>query len=144
MSTEDLKQQVHTFIIKETNFLRNKDKMTDDELRNFVDNAIMQLCKEQDIVPTVEQRQKIIRDLVSAVVSMGALQPLMDDPTVTEIMVNGAEKVYVQRAGKMILTDVKFESNQSLSHTIQKILAGSGTSKRVDESSPFADLSLPD
>lgn len=144
MSTEDLKVKVHSYIINETDFLKKKDKMNDDELRQFVDNAILQLCREQQIVSSLEQRQAIIRDLVSAVVSMGPLQPLMDDPTVTEIMVNGAHNVYVQRAGKMILTDIKFESNQSLSHTIQKILAGSGTSKRVDESSPYADLSLPD
>ena len=144
MSTEDLKQKVHAYIINETDFLKNKDKMNDDELRSFVDNAIIQLCRDQQIESSIKQRQKIIRDLVSAIVSMGILQPLMDDPTVTEIMVNGAEKVYVQRYGKLELTDIKFESNQSLVHTVHKILAGSGTSRRVDESCPYADLSLPD
>ncbi|MCA9406644.1 MAG: CpaF family protein, partial [Candidatus Omnitrophica bacterium] len=76
--------------------------------------------------------------------SLGPLRPLMEDKTITEIMINGADKIYVQRHGKIVLSDVTFESNKELLHTIQKILSASGSNHRVDESSPYVDFSLPD
>lgn len=144
MLTEELKQKVHRYIITQTDFLKLKDRMNDDQLRAFVDSAIVQLCREQNIESAVEQRTTIIRDFVSALVSMGPLQPLMEDKAITEIMVNGIEQIYIQRDGRLEMTDIQFETNQNLMYTIQKILAGSGTNKRVDESSPYVDLSLPD
>ena len=82
--------------------------------------------------------------MVSAVISMGPLRLLMEDQSITEIMINGPKKIYIQRDGHISLTDIKFEDDRQLAHTIQKILAGSGTNKRVDESSPFVDFSLTD
>ncbi len=144
MDYGDLKQIVHQYLIKKTEFLKVKDNMNDDQLRVFVDKALTNLCVDERIDIPTSTRIMLIRELVSAVVSLGPLRPLIEDKTITEIMINGPSSIYVQRDGKITLTDVKFGSNEQLVHTIQKILAGSGSNRRVDESSPYVDFSLPD
>jgi pilus assembly protein CpaF len=144
MEYGDLKQIVHQYLIKKTDFLKVKDNMNDDQLRVFVDKALTNLCVDERIDIPTSTRIMLIRELVSAVVSLGPLRPLIEDKTITEIMINGPSAIYVQRDGKITLTDVKFGSNENLVHTIQKILAGSGSNRRVDESSPYVDFSLPD
>lgn len=137
---EDIKQRVHQYLIKKTDFLKVKDSMNDDQLRVFVDQALSHMCAEDHSELPISTRILLIRELVSAVVSLGPLRPLIEDKTITEIMINGASSVYIQRGGKIILTDVTFGSNEKLLHTIQKILAGSGSNRRVDESSPYVDF----
>lgn len=144
MVNEEIKEKVHRYLIKETDFLRIKDSLNEDQLRSFVDQAVVELCTQNRIEITLDQRMAIIRDLVSAVLSLGPLRPLMEDKTISEIMINGCHQVYIQRDGKMILTDARFDNNRQLLHTIQKILAASGSNKRVDESSPYVDFSLHD
>jgi pilus assembly protein CpaF len=93
---------------------------------------------------STEERQSILRELAASIVSLGALRPFVEDPTISEIMVNGPKSIYVQRAGKIEKTKVTFPDNANLLHTIQKILAASSTSRRVDESSPYVDFSMAD
>ena len=68
----------------------------------------------------------------------------MEDNSVSEVMVNGPNAIYVQRYGKIELTDIKFDTNQHLAHTIQKLLVASGTSRRVNKASPYVDFSITD
>ncbi len=141
---EDLRERINRYLLTGTDFLKVKDTMNEDQLRLFVDQAISDFCSEHFVEISMEERAVLIRTLVSAVMSLGPIRPLMEDKSVTEIMINGPKQIYVQREGKLILTDIKFDDNNHLLHTIQKILAGSGTNKRVDESSPYVDFSLPD
>ena len=140
----DFRTKVHQYLIKKTDFLQVKDRMSEDQLRVFVDKSITELCKEENIVILTEQRLTLFRELVSAVISLGPLRPLMDVKTISEVMVDGANAVYIQRNGQIELSNVKFTDNNHLVHTVQKILAASGSNKRVDESSPYVDFSLPD
>jgi pilus assembly protein CpaF len=142
MIDSEIKSRIHQHLIQKTDFLKVKDKLTEDQLRVFVDKAITELCFEDQIEMSTEMRISLIRELVSAVVSLGPIRPFMEDKEVTEVMINGANQIYIQKSGKLILTDVKFNSNQHLLHTIQKILAASGSSRRVDESSPYVDFSM--
>ncbi|MBN1870335.1 MAG: CpaF family protein [Candidatus Omnitrophica bacterium] len=144
MSEDDIRARINRHLIKETEFLKVKDTMTEDQLRSFVDQSITDVCQQHNFNLDDETRIEIIRTLVSAVRSMGPLRPLMEDPTISEIMVNGAKQVYIQRDGRIYKSDIKFESNHELFHTVQKILSGSGSNKRVDESSPYVDFSLAD
>jgi pilus assembly protein CpaF len=144
MEHEDIKSRIHHYLISKTNFLKVKDTMSEDHLRVFVDSAIIELCKEQKMEMTFDERASIIRELVSAVVSLGPLRPLVEDPTITEIMINGPKQVYIQRHGRIELCPVQFRNHDDLMHTVQKILASATTSRRVDESSPYVDFSLPD
>lgn len=144
MGNNDLRDAVNHYLIKETDFLKVKDSLTEDQLRKFIDEAIVRMCQEQNVVLEKDVRAVVIRDLVSALVSMGPLRPLMEDKTISEIMINGPKQIYLQRSGRISLSDIKFDNNAQLVHTIQKILASSGSNKRVDESSPYVDFMLKD
>ncbi|MCD4780525.1 MAG: Flp pilus assembly complex ATPase component TadA [Candidatus Omnitrophica bacterium] len=144
MKDEELREEVNRYLLYETDFIKVKEKMREDDLRLFVDQAISDLCRLEGIRLEPEQRMNIIRSIVSAVVSLGPIRPLMEDKTVTEIMVNGAQHIFVQREGRIVKTDIRFEDSHHLTHTVQKLLAGSGSNKRVDESQPYVDFSLPD
>lgn len=141
---QDLRDKVNRYLINSTEFLKVKDQMTEDQLRNFVNRAIDDMVNEEDLEISMTERGALIKSLVSAVLSLGPLRPLMEDPTVTEVMVNGHDTVYIQRHGRLFKTDIKFDSNQELAHTVQKILQTSESNKRCDESSPYVDFSLRD
>ncbi|MCA9392618.1 MAG: CpaF family protein [Candidatus Omnitrophica bacterium] len=141
---EDLRDKVNRYLINSTEFLKVKDQMTEDQLRAFVNRSIDDMINEQDLEISMEERGALIKSMVSAVLSLGPLRPLMEDETITEIMVNGYDTIYIQRFGKIEKTDVKFESNAALAHTTQKILATSESNKRCDESNPYVDFSLRD
>jgi pilus assembly protein CpaF len=140
----DIKSRIHHYLISRTNFLELKDKMNEDQLRIYIDNAITTLSTESKTTISFEDRSQVIRDLVSAITSLGPIRPLVEDPAVTEIMINGAKNIYIQRHGKIEKTNVQFTDNSALVHTVHKILAASGSSRRVDESSPYVDFSMND
>jgi len=140
----EIKARIHHYLVSKTNFLEIKDTMQEDQLRTFVDGAITKLCQEAKLTITLDERLSVLRELAASVVSLGALRPFIEDNSITEIMVNGAKSIYIQRSGKIEKTTVTFPDNANLMHTIQKILAVSGTSRRVDESSPYVDFSMPD
>ena len=144
LSASEMKELIQNYLINKTNFLQIKDTVGDDGLRSFVDTSITTLCREKQLMITMDDRMRIIRELVSGVVSLGPLRPLIEDPTITEIMVNGHRTVYIQRRGMIEKTNIMFEDNQALMHTVQKILAASQSSRRVDESSPYVDFSMVD
>src|SRR3972149_306950 len=128
---EDIKERVHRYLINETEFLKVKDRMTEDQLRSFVNDAILDLCHQEKIRMEPEHRLILVRTLVSAIISLGPLRPLMEDKAVTEIMVNGYNRVYIQKEGRISLTDIKFDDNRHLQHTIHKLLTASGSNKRL-------------
>jgi pilus assembly protein CpaF len=140
----EIKARIHHYLISKTNFLEVKDSMQEEQLRAFVDTAINRLCQETKITITLEERLTILRELATTIASLGPLRPFMEDPTVSEVMINGCKSVYIQRAGQIIKTNVSFPSNENLMHSIQKILAASSSSRRVDESSPYVDFSMAD
>ncbi len=141
---DTIKSRVHQYLIAKSDFLKVKDKMPEEQLRIYVAKTIDELCGEHRIFLEADDRATLIRELVSTVVSYGPIRPLIEDQSISEIMINGPEKVYIQRAGKILLTDIKFGSSHHLTHTIQRMLAASGGNRRVDESSPYVDFSLSD
>ena len=141
---KEIKSRIHHYLISKTNFLQVKDTLSEDQLRVFVDQSITSLCVETKLIVTMEDRTAIIRELVGGITSLGPIRPLVEDPTITEIMINGAKTIYVQRQGRIEKTNITFTDNAALIHTVQKVLATSGSSRRVDESSPYVDFSLPD
>jgi pilus assembly protein CpaF len=89
-----------------------------------------------------EDRRRLIHELTDEVLGYGPLQPLLDDPAVTEVMVNGPETVYVERAGHIVRTPATFASEEHLRRVIERIVSRVG--RRIDESSPLVDARLPD
>lgn len=141
---DDIKNKVQQYLITKTDFLTMKDKLSEDELRVFVIKTINDLCEKSQVPLTDHERATMVREIVGAVVSLGPLRPLVEDPNISEIMVNGPKSIYIQRRGRIELTDIKFDDTRHLIHVIQKMLSAAGSSRRVDESSPYVDFSLRD
>lgn len=144
MSIAEIRSLISQYLIHKTDFVKVKDRLTEDQLRVYVDRAITNLSAEEGLDISMEERIALIRSFVESTISLGPLRSLMEDPEISEIMVNGPDKVFVQKFGKIVLSDIKFENIDQLHHTIQKLLASSGTSGRIDESSPYVDFCLQD
>ncbi|MCL6553143.1 MAG: CpaF family protein, partial [Firmicutes bacterium] len=99
------------------------------------------LDRENDLLPR-EERARLIRDIVNEALGYGPIEPLVQDPTITEVMVNGPNQVYVEQGGKLYLTDVRFRDDQHVLRIIDKIVSEVG--RRIDESQPYVDARLPD
>ncbi|MGE5279256.1 MAG: CpaF family protein [Deltaproteobacteria bacterium] len=111
-------------------------------LKKEINKAIDYFVALERISLSDDERAKLLSELVDEVLGLGPLTPLVSDPNVTEIMVNGPGNVYAERNGRMVLTDIRFEGTRHLMQTIEKIMAP--TQRRVDESSPYVDCSLSD
>ena len=87
------------------------------------------------------ERTRLIRQVIDEAIGLGVLEPLLADPTVTEIMVNGTDKIYVERDGRLQRSEITFADEAQLYQTIDRIV--SQVNRRVDESSPMVDARLP-
>lgn len=97
--------------------------------------------REEESFETVDTK-KVVQELINDVTGYGPINPLLLDPEITEVMVNGPQKVYVEKHGKIELTNVKFRDNEQVMNIIDKIVSPLG--RRIDESSPMVDARLPD
>ncbi len=113
-----------------------------DEVRTTIEEMFDAILNEENIILGRAERQRLFEQIVAEILGYGPLQPLLVDPTITEIMVNGADQVYVERAGKLERTNLTFESDEHVMRIIDRIVAPLG--RRIDESSPYVDARLPD
>jgi pilus assembly protein CpaF len=93
-------------------------------------------------ISSMEVRKKITQEIIDEALGLGPLEEFLKDPTITEVMVNNKDQVYIERMGKLILTTKKFTSNEQVRVIIERILAPLG--RRIDESIPYVDARLPD
>ena len=141
-----LKMKVHRNVVTALETERIKvsdDAAVNQETRKRVDGIINGLLQKETATPlTREQRVKFINELLDEILGLGPLEELMRDPSVTEIMVNAFDKVYIEKAGKLILTKYKFRSNEQIMQVMKRIVAPLG--RRIDESVPLVDARLKD
>jgi pilus assembly protein CpaF len=116
--------------------------MSDTELEGLVHQRLRELLDEEEPGLSAQEKLLIVRQIGDSVLGLGPLEPSVRDPEVTEIMVNGWDSIYVERAGKIYWTGAKFHDDSQLRRTIDKIVGKVG--RRIDESSPYADARLPD
>jgi len=88
------------------------------------------------------ERARLFEQIVAEILGFGPLQPLLEDESITEIMVNGAKNIYIERKGKLLRVPLTFENDEHVMRIIEKIVAPLG--RRIDESSPYVDARLPD
>lgn len=136
----DLKTRVQTRLLAEIDTTLDVSKL--EEVRQTIQDLFEQILLEENIVLTRPERQRLLDSITNEILGFGPLQPLLSDPTVTEIMVNGYQNVYVERSGKLQKTAVKFDSNEHVMRIIERIVSPLG--RRVDEASPYVDARLPD
>jgi pilus assembly protein CpaF len=118
------------------------DALSDADLRRLVHTRLQDLLAEEEVPLSVQEKAQIIQQIGDSILGLGPLERFIRDPEITEIMVNGPHKVYVERDGKLHRTDAFFRSEDELRHAIDKIVARVG--RRVDESSPYVDARLAD
>jgi pilus assembly protein CpaF len=117
-------------------------QLSPDELRSRLRTIVEQLVAAEGIVMSAGEQSGLAEAVLDELTGHGPLESLLHDPTVTDVLVNGCDKVYVERSGKLSLTDIRFRDNRHLVHTIQRMVARIG--RRIDESSPMVDARLPD
>lgn len=140
----ELKRHIHGLILEYLDRRRaNLHGMSANELRIEAENATTDVIQKhiKRIPPEITESQ-LIKEVVAETVGLGALEPLLADPDVSEIMVNGSDRIYVERNGLIKLTSHRFSSDQSLLGVIDRIVAPIG--RRIDESSPMVDARLAD
>jgi pilus assembly protein CpaF len=112
------------------------------ELRAEINAITSEQLAEMGVVLNREDRQMLNVELFDEVTGLGPLEPLLKDDTVNDILVNGPNRVFVERAGRLELTDVRFKDERHLLRIIDKIVSAVG--RRVDESNPYVDARLKD
>lgn len=137
-----LKGRVREDFIAKYSSILFKSAGNKEEVAAVVRKILEGILSQPRSVLKEQERENIINELVDEFSGFGPIEKLMLDPDVTEIMINGTQNVYVEKFGKKILTNMKFDSDQQLMYVIQKILAP--TRRRVDESVPYTDICLPD
>ena len=111
-------------------------------LRNRVEELVDEKLRAERLPYSRAVRNRLVADMADEILGYGPIEPLLRDPTVTEVMVNRADQVYCERFGKLELTDIQFRAFEHIRHVIDKIVTPLG--RRVDESSPMVDARLPD
>ncbi len=136
----DLKTRVQNKLLAELD--PSMDVTRTDEVRRTIQDLFEQILTEENIVLSRPERARLFEQIAAEILGFGPLQPLLEDDTITEIMVNGAKNIYIERKGKIHRVPVTFENNDHVLRIIDRIVAPLG--RRIDEASPYVDARLPD
>jgi pilus assembly protein CpaF len=136
----DLKTRIQNKLISELD--PTMDVTKTDEVRRTIEEMYHNILADEHIVLSRSERQRLFEQIVAEILGLGPLEPLLADPLVTEIMVNGAKNIYVERGGRITRANLVFESDEHLMRIIERIVAPLG--RRIDESSPYVDARLAD
>jgi len=140
--TEDIKKKIHLKLIEELSDIIFRKNINDAELKSKVNSSAQKLVYENDFPLTIEEKTKIIGEIVDDIVGHGPIEEFLRDNEVTEIMINNPHTIYIEKFGKIYKTNKSFLDENHLMRIIDKIVSRIG--RRVDESSPYVDARLPD
>ena len=138
---QQLKTTLHRELLTQID-LEKLTSLEDVKAKAQVQEVIQILIAKQDTPLSTSERDRLLREVLHEVFGLGPLEPLLQDATINDILVNTYRKVYIERAGVLEKTNVSFKDDAHLSHIIDKIVSQVG--RRVDESSPMCDARLPD
>jgi pilus assembly protein CpaF len=136
----DLKKQVQERLLAELDS-NSMDLDNSAQVRQTIETAYNNILARENIALSRQEREQLFEQIVAEIIGYGPIEPLLADEDITEIMVNGPRKVYIERGGKIIKTPIVFESNEHVARVIDRIIAPLG--RRCDESSPYVDARLP-
>ena len=138
---QELKTGIHRDLLNKVD-LEKVATVRDERTRRQVLGVIQDLISNLKTPMSGPEKERLSLEVLDEVFGLGPLEPLLQDPTISDILVNGYKEVYVERAGMLEETQIMFKDNTHLSHIIDKIVSAVG--RRVDESSPMVDARLPD
>ncbi len=137
----ELKAEIHKKLIGVIN-LERVSSIPKERIRSEIGRVVEQLLEAERIPMTTGEQNKIVEEVLDEVLGLGPLEPLLKDPGISDILVNGFNKVYIERQGKLSLSPIRFRDNVHLLHIIEKIVSLVG--RRVDEANPIVDARLLD
>ncbi|MFN0114523.1 MAG: CpaF family protein [Paracoccaceae bacterium] len=137
----ELKVELHKRLLDNLN-LSALENATESDLRQEIVSISTEALDELSVILNKEERGSLFQDLYDEVMGLGPLEPLLKDDTVNDILVNGPQQIFVERGGKLTLTDITFKDERHLLRIIDKIVSAVG--RRVDESNPYCDARLAD
>jgi len=139
---EDIKKNIHLKLIEELSDIIFRKNINDAELKSKVGSSAQKLVYDNDFPLTIEEKTKIIGEIIDDIVGHGPIEEFLRDNEVTEIMINNPSTIYVEKFGMIYKTNKSFLDENHLIRIIDKIVSRIG--RRVDESSPYVDARLPD
>lgn len=138
---QQLKSRIHRRLLDSLD-LSNLARISQELLESEINRAVEGLVQSESLPLNRMERQRLMVEVLHETLGLGPLEPLLLDPDISDILVNGAEQIYIERRGKLELTDVVFKDDAHLMQIIDRIISRVG--RRVDESSPMVDARLPD
>ena len=140
-SFDELKQLIHGRLVDKLD-LSKVSELAGDTLRKEIRVVVERLCDTENPLLNRVEKERLIDEVLDETLGLGPLELLLKDPTISDILINGPHKIFVERKGKMTLSEVKFRDNDHLLQIIDRIVSKMG--RRVDETSPMVDARLPD
>jgi pilus assembly protein CpaF len=137
----ELKAEIHHKLVDQLD-LTKLSQNASEEIRTEVRQIVGDLCEESDSLLNFNERQRLVQEVLDETFGLGPLEQLLADAQISDILINGPQHVYVEKAGRLMLTEVKFKDNGHLLHVIDKIVSPLG--RRCDEVSPMVDARLKD
>jgi pilus assembly protein CpaF len=137
----ELKLEIHKRLLEDLN-LSALESASEASLRQEISSLASEALDEMSVALNKEDRQSLTQELYDEVMGLGPLEPLLKDDTVNDILVNGPKRIFIERAGKLELSDITFRDERHLLRIIDKIVSAVG--RRVDESNPYVDARLAD
>jgi len=137
----ELKSQVHAKLLGSLSQDQLKG-LNKESIRGQIANVIERLVQNEGTPMTVTERDRVTEEILDEVFGLGPLEQLLKDPTVSDIMVNGFDNVYVEREGKLVETNIRFKDQAHLRMIIDRVVSNVG--RRIDDSSPIVDARLAD
>jgi pilus assembly protein CpaF len=138
---QELKFAIHRKLLDRIN-LEALSSLAGERARSEIRVAVAKLVDEERTPLSLAEKERVIEEVLDEVFGLGPLEPLLRDPTISDILVTTPKLVYIERGGKLFRTSVEFKDNTHLLRIIEKVVARVG--RRVDESSPLVDARLPD
>jgi pilus assembly protein CpaF len=136
-----MRNLLHDRLLK-TIDLKAVDRMTEQELKPYLKTCIEKIIADDKIVIGDENMARLVYEIQNEIMGLGPIEPLISDPTVSDILVNNYKTIFVERKGRLERTKIQFDNDAHLLNVIEKIVERVG--RRIDESSPMVDARLPD
>ena len=137
----EVKSQVHHKLLNSLTVDQLKD-LSKESVRGQIGAVVEKLIIDEALPITLAEREKLIEEVLDEVFGLGPLEPLLKDPSISDIMVNGFDNVYIERAGRVVETNVRFKDQAHVRMIIERIVSAVG--RRIDDSSPIVDARLSD
>ncbi len=138
---QDLKSRIHRRLIDRLD-LGKLELMGSNDLIREIGYIIESLIAEEGVPLNQMEKERLVVEIQHETFGLGPLEPLLDDPEISDILVNNSSQVYIERFGKLVKTDICFRDDYHLMQIIERIVSKVG--RRIDESSPYVDARLPD